>query len=380
VTELFVPKLNNNDTSYTLVEWLFADGDTVRKGDIVAVVETSKAAADLEADRDGVLHRLVPELGECAFGEAIAHLFATEADRSSYLAARAATPGEKPGAEVVLTNSARELAERHGIDSAELLALGKKLVKQADVEQLVAGRTAAAESELVPLSRAQRAVAAVVSESHRTVPAALAVVKVHVDAALRAARKMSRQTKTMIGLPELLIKAVADLRPEFPALFASLAEDGRAVRHATSSDIGVTVDVGTGLFVPVLRDVQRLTAAEVADTLMGFRERAMGDGFDAADLAGGSLMVSLHTDADVVLAAPIVYPGQTCVVCLAGSTHELVLDETGEVTARRVVNISACYDHRVVNGREAVTFLRHIKDAIEVPPDEDIREAAQTGG
>ncbi|MEO6089061.1 MAG: 2-oxo acid dehydrogenase subunit E2 [Umezawaea sp.] len=360
MTELVVPKLNNNDTSYTVVEWLFEDGEQVRAGDAVAVVETSKAAADLESEHDGVLHRMMPLMAECKFGDVLARVFPTEAERQEFLAAQqtAQTPAGDAPADVVITKSARELAEQLGIDLDRLRALGKRVVKQSDVEQL------APEDGLVELSRQQRAVAAVVSESHATVPAALAVVKVHADPALRHARRLGKQAGSLIGLPELLVKAVAARRGEFPVFFASRVDD-RSVRLAEQVNVGVTVDVGTGLFVPVVRDVEALSPAEIAGRLMDFRERALEEGFSAQDLAGGNVMVSLHTDADIVLASPIVFPGQTCVVCLAGTSHELVLDETGEVAARRVVNVSLVYDHRVVNGREAVAFLHALKAELE---------------
>ncbi|MEU5695017.1 2-oxo acid dehydrogenase subunit E2 [Actinosynnema sp. NPDC020468] len=353
--ELVVPKLNNNDDCYTLVEWLVEDGCAVRAGDPVAVVETSKAATDLEVEHSGVLHREIPLLAECRFGDVIARLFATEEERQAFLATR--TPVAEPTEDVVITNSAREAAERLGVPWESLRALGRKVVKAADVEAL-------ASTDVVTLSRSQRAVAAVVTATHHEVPAALAVVKVHVDAALRRARTLTRETKVLVGLPELLITAVAARRADFPLFFATRLDD-RTARLASSSDVGVTVDVGTGLFVPVVRAADTLAPPVVADTLMTFRERAASDAFDPADLTGANIMVSLHTDQDVLLAAPIVFPGHACVVCLAGVAHELVLDDAGDVVARRVVNLSLVYDHRLVNGREAVAFLKAVKEELE---------------
>lgn len=366
MSDLVVPKLNNNDESYTLVEWLAEDGATVRAGDAVVVIETSKAAADLEVERDGVLHHVVPVLAECTHGDVIARVFGSTEQWQDFLAGQQAEvvdqpPADvvdQPPADVVITNSARQAAERLGVPLERLRELGKKVVKQADVERLAAPRDA------VALTRAQRAVAAVVTKSHHDVPAALAVVKVHVDAALRRARQLGKQTQTLVGLPELLVTAVAGLRERFPPFFASRVDD-RSIRFADAAHVGVTVDVGTGLFVPVIRSADELSPDRIASALMELRERALANGFDARTLSGGNIMVSLHTDQDVVLAAPIVHPGQTCVVCLAGVTHELALDEAGEVASHRVVNISMVYDHRVVNGREAVAFLHALKDELE---------------
>ncbi|MEU4335364.1 2-oxo acid dehydrogenase subunit E2 [Micromonospora lupini] len=395
MTDLVVPKLNNNDTTYVLLDWLAEDGEQVRSGEPIAEVETSKAAEELLSDGDGVLHRLVKVNQECAPGDVIGHVFDSEEARQRFLAAAVAPavvplPDVSPGGPV-LTDSARELAAAHGLGDDELRGLGKSVVRRTDVERLLADRSAAPAATTEPvvvaaaaalaagdgpepddprpvhaLSRAQRAVAAVVTESHREVPAALAVIKVRADAALTVARDLTRATRTLVGLPELLVKAIGGLREDHPLLFASPG-DGSSVRLAEAAHVGVTIDVGTGLFIPVVRDVEELTCAEIAETLMDFRSRAGGEGFRAGELAGGTIVVSLHTDPDVVLAGPIVFPGQTCVVAIGGTQDELALDTDGRVVTRRFVNLSAVYDHRVVNGREAVAFLQAVKAALESP-------------
>ncbi|MET7948483.1 2-oxo acid dehydrogenase subunit E2 [Micromonospora sp. NPDC005324] len=394
MTDLVVPKLNNNDTTYVLIDWLAADGEEVRAGEPIAEVETSKAAEELLSDHTGVLHRVTEVNQECAPGDVIGHVFDSEAARQRFLASAGAPAGPVPDAHPggpVLTDSARELAAAHGLGDDELGALGKAVVRRTDVERLLADRSAAPAVATEPvvvaaaaalaagdgpepddprrvhaLSRAQRAVAAVVTESHREVPAALAVIKVRVDAALTVARQLTRTTRTLVGLPELLVKAIGDLREEHQLLFAAPG-DGSSVRLAEAAHVGVTIDVGTGLFIPVVRDVEELTCAEIAETLMDFRSRAGGTGFRAGELAGGTIVVSLHTDPDVVLAGPIVFPGQTCVVAIGGTQDELALDAAGQVVTRRFVNLSAVYDHRVVNGREAVAFLQAVKAALEAP-------------
>ncbi|MFG1654550.1 2-oxo acid dehydrogenase subunit E2 [Micromonospora sp. NPDC049275] len=394
MTDLVVPKLNNNDTTYVLLDWLAEDGEQVRSGEPIAEVETSKAAEELLCDGDGVLHRLVEVNRECAPGDVIGHVFDSEEARQRFLAEAVTPSGPPPETQPggpVLTDSARELAAAHGLDDAELRGLGKSVVRRTDVERLLADRSAAPAATTEPvvvaaaaalaagdgpepddprqvhtLSRAQRAVAAVVTDSHREVPAALAVIKVRADAALTVARDLTRATRTLVGLPELLVKAIGRLREDHPLLFASPG-DGSSVRLAEAAHVGVTIDVGTGLFIPVVRDVEELTCAEIAETLMDFRSRAGGEGFRAGELAGGTIVVSLHTDPDVVLAGPIVFPGQTCVVAIGGTQDELALDTDGRVVTRRFVNLSAVYDHRVVNGREAVAFLQAVKAALESP-------------
>ena len=145
--------------------------------------------------------------------------------------------------------------------------------------------------------------AAVVTESHREVPAALAVIKVRVDAALTVARQLTRTTRTLVGLPELLVKAIGGLREEHPLLFAAPGDGGGlgSPRRHTSASPSTSAP---GCSYRSCRDVEELTCAEIAEeALMDFRSRAGGTGFRAGELAGGTIVVSLHTDPDVVYAA-----------------------------------------------------------------------------
>jgi len=382
VSDVVVPKLNNNDDSYTLIDWLVTDGRPVQAGSAVAVVETSKTAEDLVCDSDGVLHRMLPVNAECRYGDVIGRIFATEDERQRFVAERAdppeaGSPSTLDG--ILVTDAAAALAQEHGLSAQQLRDLGRKVVKREDVERLAAAGSQPSDPEPTEadmpeapggvrhaLPRAQQAVAAVVSESHRTVPAAFAAVKVDVSEATELARRITRRTRRLVGLPELLVKAVARQRARFPLFFAT-GYDGRSVQLADAPHVGVTVDVGTGLFIPVVHDAERMPMADIADLMMDFREKATQGGLRAQDLSGGNIMVSLHNDADVVLAGPIVFPGQVCAVSLGGVQGELALDGAGEIVVRRAVNIGIVYDHRVVNGRDAVMFLREIQAVLESP-------------
>ncbi|MCG5439512.1 biotin/lipoyl-containing protein, partial [Micromonospora foliorum] len=146
MTDLVVPKLNNNDTTYVLIDWLAADGEQVRAGEPIAEVETSKAAEELLSDHTGVLHRVTEVNQECAPGDVIGHVFDSEEARQRFLASTVAPAGPASDAHPggpVLTDSARELAAAHGLGDDELRALGKAVVRRTDVERLLADRSAA---------------------------------------------------------------------------------------------------------------------------------------------------------------------------------------------------------------------------------------------
>ncbi|MER6005635.1 2-oxo acid dehydrogenase subunit E2 [Nonomuraea angiospora] len=365
MTELRVPKLNNNDTEYLLVEWLAEDGAGVVKGDPVVVLETSKAAEELMAEADGVLRRTAETGATCRPGDVIAHI--SDASAPPPTAADGAAPppaAPDPGAAAegpIVTAPAQALIDEHGVDPARIRALGKKLIKRSDVLALLETGTGDAQ----PLSAVQRAVAAAVTRSHQTIPAAFTAVKLDAGPAIARARALSKEARALIGLPELLVAAVAALHGRFPMCFAEpVAADPLAVRPSTAPNVGVTVDVGNGLYVPVLRDADRLSVKEIAERLTAYRTKAAQAAFREDDLAGGNIVVTLHTDTAVLLAVPIVFPGQTCALSLCAPQHEFALDTAGNVVKRTTVTLGLAFDHRLVNGREAAMFLNAIRKTI----------------
>ncbi|WP_433254119.1 2-oxo acid dehydrogenase subunit E2 [Streptosporangium sp. CA-135522] len=431
MADIRVPKLNNNDTEYLVVEWLVEDGRPVRAGDPVAVLETSKAADELEADESGRLHhvatvntwiapgavlaRITSEAFLAAAGAPVtseAVLAAAEASLTSEVvpvtaagapadpAAPPVTPVEAaPAGAPVITDLARALMGELGVTVAQVTALGLHVVRRADVERLaetqgradvepdtdtdtdtgshadarrLAGRETPSRDEPVGLdetraaggpagahrlSRVQRAVARAVTVSHGTIPAAYTAVKFDVGPPLARTRELSGQVRRPVGLAELFVQAVAGLHPAFPLFFASI--DGDEVRPADAPRVGVTFDLGAGLYVPVVRETGSLR--EIADTLMRYRLAAMEGDFREKDLAGANIAVTLHTDADVVLAVPLVFPGTACALAITAPQQELVLGEDGAVTARTVANIGLAYDHRLINGRDAALFLTALR-------------------
>ncbi|MER5770036.1 2-oxo acid dehydrogenase subunit E2 [Streptomyces sp. NPDC001985] len=376
MTGIRIPRFNSNDESYVLVEWLAEDGGRVAEGEPVAVIETSKATVELDSPADGVVQHGLPEHTECAVGDVVAVL---HPDEAAHRAARDRPPA--PAAPDVpagpaLTRGARELAAGHGIGAAELAATGRKLLKRADIERLLAARAPAPAAPagtsrppggtLRPLSAAQRAVAATVSASHRTVPTAYVAVRARVDRALERAAGAGRTHGALIGLPELLIAAVASLRERFPYCFATLVDDTTVELHDTAA-VGVTIDTGDGLYVAAVHRAETLDCVGIARLLMEFRLRSLRRDFRAEDLAGSNVVVSLHNDPGVVLARPIVFPGHSCAVVLPGVQEEVFLDEAGAPAVRRTVQLGLSYDHRVLNGREATRFLLALRELLEAP-------------
>ncbi|GIF17787.1 2-oxoglutarate dehydrogenase E2 component (dihydrolipoamide succinyltransferase) [Actinoplanes tereljensis] len=353
MTDIVVPKVNANDESYVLTDWLFADGQDVPADAAVAVLETSKATHEIVTEQGGILHRLVAENTECKQSDVIGRLFASAADRDAFLATERAAPEAARPAAGIVTDAARAEADRHGVSEQELRALGG-VVRLGDVRRLVAERDGTAD-RVRTLSRHQQAVAAVVAEAHATVPAAYTAVKV-------SAERLREVPPTRPA--EAVIKAIRQAYEEFPLFFGRL-RDGREVVLPDRVDVGVTVDAGHGLYLATVPDPALLTLAQVADTLDGHHRAALTGSFREADLDGSCIGLSVNPYTDVSLVVPLIFPPHLAMVSLGGPQRELTLDPDGKPVARTVFTLGVAYDHRVLGGRDAVRFLKHLKASVE---------------
>ena len=390
MTAIRVPKLNNNDESYTLVEWLVSDESPVTVDQVIATLETAKATEDLVCAVAGTLRHAVPAGAECTPGQVIARVATPGTPREAPAPAARPEPDPDGVPLPVITEPARALIEEYAVDPERIRALGLKLVRRTDVERLLTptggspmapiGPVVAAAAgpadggradggpadaaNLLTLSANQRAVARTVIRSHQSIPAAYTAVRVETDAAEAEARRLGMRLRRPVGLPELLVTAVAPLYEVFPFCFATPLDEHSA-RPPDNAHVGLTIDAGRGLFVPVIRNAAQLSVEEVIEAVGRFRLAGIRGAFRDHDLSGGNITISLNHEPEVVLAVPIIFPGQTCTLTLTGSRAELALAEDGTVVTRTVSNLGLAYDHRFVNGRDATLFLRQIKENLE---------------
>lgn len=367
MADIRVPKLNNNDQAYTLVEWLAPDSEPVNPGDTLATLETSKAAEDLICEESGVLRHVVQAGSECQPGDVICRVVppGTESFSAEHAAPPKPAAGDEAAAdEPVITQAAQALIDELSIGADQLRGLDTKVVRAADIERLAAGEGNLDRTYKLPA--VQRAVARTVQRSHQSIPAAYTVVKVDIGAAQDAARQLGIRLRKMVGLPELLIASVAPLYQQYPLFFATPLDDD-TVLLAEDSHIGITIDADNGLFVPVIKKASTRTIEEIAEIVGTFRLSASRGRFREEDLNGGNISIALHRDPDIVLAIPLIFPGQTCCLALAGAQQVLVPGDDGNVAARTVANIGLAYDHRFTNGVQALQFLQSVKEAIESP-------------
>lgn len=380
MADIRVPKLNNNDDSYLLVEWLAPDGSLVGADDALVCLETSKAVEEVTSTEGGVLRHVLSPGAQCSPGAVIGRIAApgsVEDDAAApgpVLTCTAMTADSTPDASAsadgqVITAPATELMNELGISVNDVAALGLKVVRRSDIEAMAAaGETSpelpATHGYLLP--PVQRAVARTVTLAHETVPAAYTVVQVDMGTAQGEAKRLTKEHRTLIGLPEFLVAALSRLRESFPLFFASPASTD-ALDLAADAHVGVTIDVGTGLYVPVVKAAAQRTVPEIAELMADFRRTATDGRFSEQDLSGGNITVTLHTELDIVLAIPMIFPGQTCALALTGARRVVVPAADNSVATRLVANLGLAYDHRFINGRDAMEFLRAVKSFLESP-------------
>ncbi|MEV4693112.1 2-oxo acid dehydrogenase subunit E2 [Micromonospora echinospora] len=340
-----VPRLNPNDDSYVLLEWLVPAGATVEAGEPVAAVETSKAIEELPAPDSGILRQDVAAGADCVPGATIGHILPAAAVPAP------ATPPALPAQAASVPDAPARAGSGPGVPAPAY-----------PESEEAAGTRAAPPGR--PLPPAQRRIADVVTTSHREIPAAFTAVRVDVTAALAYARRAADETGAAVGLTEVVIAAVAALHERFPALYARLT-DGGLVVDAAAPAIGVTVDAGTGLFLPVIRDAAGLDLGDLADAVVELRMKALRNRLREEDMAGMTFLVALNDTAGVTLARPIIPPGVTCALSVPDVHREVVLDGDGGVRERMVADLGLAYDHRLVNGAQAGAYLAALGEALQ---------------
>ena len=376
---IIVPTINSNDSDAILQAWCKADGERVSAGETIAVLETTKASFDLAAEADGVLS-ISAEIGQrYEYGASLGWIFSDSAEKERFVSER--NPVERTGVfaeKPMITRAARELAAAHGISEERLTGLGKRIVRGFDVEELIGRGEGAPVAPVVatampvsgqggePLSAQQQSIARVVAHSRATIPEAFLLKKVQVDAALAEVARFSRQEKAMVSLPDLLVCLVSRLAPDFPAFYGALRDD-LTFSESLAGNVGVTFDVGHGLFIPVVRNAGTLSLKEIAKVMMQFRMSATRNSFKSEALTGGDISLSLNMDADILCVIPVILKPQTCMLSVSAVLSELALDENGQPVSRRFIQLGVAYDHRAINGYHANAFANAIKARIETP-------------
>ena len=409
-TEIKVPTLGESITEATVAKWFKAVGDAVALDEPLVELETDKVTVEVNAPASGTLGEIAAAegtdvevgalLGSIAEGDAPAKAAPKEEPKPQAPApAAAAAPAVVAAAAAkALAPAVRKMVAEHNLDSAAIAATGKdgRLTKGDVLAHIEKGGAAAAPApaaasvpatspapaaaqypprptgpreERVRMTRLRKMVAARLKEAQNTAALLTTFNEVDMTAVMemRAQYKETFEKKhgVKIGFMSPFIKAcVVGLR-EFPAINAEI--DGDDIIYKNYYDIGVAVGSPQGLVVPVVRDVDTLSFADIEKTISDFGLRARDGKLTMEEMQGGTFTVTNGGIFGSMLSTPILNRPQSGILGMHNIVKRAMVMADGSIEARPMMYLALSYDHRVVDGREAVSFLVRVKQCIEDP-------------
>lgn len=417
--ELKVPEIGESITEVEIGDWLKKTGEAVKKDEAIVTLESDKATVELPSPDAGTIGQVLKKPGDIAkVGEVIAYLENGKAeteqkpqkaeavevkpasDKPQPKAAEKELPKpkppleeqepkpeepttprptivksgqdrprserlhEEPRAEREAPERPRPAARREAEPSAPTPAQPEEMSTREPQPDAPADR----QEEVVRMSKLRRTVAERLVEAQRN--AALLTTFNEVDMGeIMAMRKeygesFQKKFNVKLGFMSFFVKASIDALKQFPSVNAEVR--GTDIVYHNYYDIGVAIGSGKGLVVPVLRNAERMSFAEIEMAIGDFAKRAQENKLKPDELVGGTFTISNGGVYGSLLSTPIVNPPQSGVLGLHG-IQERPVARDGQVVIRPMMYIALTYDHRIIDGREAVTFLKRIKDAIENP-------------
>jgi len=411
-TEVKVPTLGESVTEATVGAWLKKPGDAVAVDEPIASLETDKVAVDVPSPVAGVMGQhvvsegdtvnvgaviaIVEEGGTAAAKPAAAKPAASAAPAAAQAPAAASTPAAaastpapaEEGGAVTLSPAVRRLVLEHGLDPSRIKGTGKdgRLTKD-DVMAAVAAGTAKADSaaaapsaaaaapsgpsrveERVKMTRLRQTVAKRLKSAQETAALLTTFNDVDMSAVIEARAKykdlFEKKHGVRLGFMGFFTKAVCMALRDIPAVNAQI--EGDEIVYHDYADISVAVSAPNGLVVPVIRNAEEMSVAEIEKTIGDFGKRAKEGALTMEDMKGGTFTISNGGVFGSLMSTPIINPPQSAVLGLHRIEDRPVVRD-GQVVVRPMMYLALSYDHRLIDGREAVTFLVAIKNAIEDP-------------
>ena len=420
-TEVKVPTLGESITEATLGQWLKMPGDAVKADEPVASLETDKVALEVPSPVDGVMGDQLVAVGDTvAVGATIARI---ESGGGMPEAAKAeqATPasvpvnpegagenvelrgdeaGEDDSPHLTLSPSVRRIVLEHHLDPSRIKGTGKdgRLTKD-DVLAAARAKEAAPsppppppsspakagaqtapaqgwapasagerKEERVRMTRLRQTVARRLKEAQNTAAILTTFNDVDMTAVMEARNRykdlFEKKHGIRLGFMSFFVKAAVLAARDVPAVNAYI--EGEEIVYHDFVDVSVAVSAPNGLVVPVIRDAQALSFAEIEKTIADFGRRAKEGSLTMADMEGGTFTISNGGVFGSLISTPIINPPQSAVLGMHRIEERPVVRD-GQIVARPMMYLALSYDHRLVDGREAVTFLVRMKEALEDP-------------
>jgi 2-oxoglutarate dehydrogenase E2 component (dihydrolipoamide succinyltransferase) len=414
-TDVVVPTLGESITEATLGQWLKKPGDAVKADEPIASLETDKVAVEVPSPVAGVIGELTVSEGDTVnVGAVIARIeagasavtAATPAveDRTAVGQAEAAAPAEPASAPIdggndplTLSPAVRRAVLEHGVDPSKIRGTGKdgRLTKDDVLLAVQSGNavhptptvsapvpaaapvpapTAPASvggernEERVKMTRLRKTVASRLKEAQNTAAMLTTFNDVDMTAVIEARNKykdlFEKKHGVRLGFMGFFVKAACMALRDVPSVNASI--EGEEIVYRDYVDVSVAVSAPNGLVVPVIRNAQTLSVAGIEKTIGDFGQRAKAGTLKLEEMKGGTFTISNGGVFGSLMSTPIINPPQSGVLGLHRIEERPVVRD-GQIVARPMMYLALSYDHRLIDGREAVTFLVALKNAIEDP-------------
>ena len=401
-TEVTVPVLGESITEATLGEWLKQPGDHVAVDEPIASLETDKVSVEVPSPVAGVMGQHAVQVGDTVLvGAMIATIDAGDAapataaaPQPAVLESPAATAGQQAPAApsgdtpAALSPSVRRAVLEHGVDPATVKGTGKdgRLTKDdvlaaksappapppAPSEPLPVAPSVAAASgrkeERVRITRLRQTIAKRLKEAQNTAALLTTFNDVDMTAVIEARTKykdlFEKKHGVRLGFMGFFVKAACLALKDIPSVNASI--EGDEIVYHDYADISVAVSSPGGLVVPVVRDADQMSVAQVEKTIGDFGKRAKDGSLKMEEMKGGTFTISNGGVFGSLMSTPIINPPQSAVLGLHRIEDRPVV-VAGQIVIRPMMYLALSYDHRLIDGREAVTFLVALKNAIEDP-------------
>ncbi|TCS70544.1 2-oxoglutarate dehydrogenase E2 component [Sulfuritortus calidifontis] len=359
--EIKAPELSESVQTGTLLAWRKQAGEAVRRDETIADLETDKVILEISAPASGVLAELrVAEEAEVRAGQVLAIL---ETDEAVASPGPVATPSE--AAPIAPPPAPEPEPAAPAPASAEPAVQPARPPECPPCPPCTTGERA---ERRVPMSRLRQRIAERLKQAQQTAALLTTFNEINMQPVQelrgRYKARFEQERGVKLGLMSFFVKATCQALKQFPALNAYV--DGHEIVHHDYYDIGVAVSSERGLVVPVLRDADRMSFAEIEQAIADFARRANSLELALEELEGGTFTISNGGVFGSLLSTPIVNPPQSGVLGLH-RIQDRPVAENGQVVIRPMMYVALTYDHRIVDGREAVSFLKAIKDDLEDP-------------
>ena len=397
--EIKIPEVGESILEALVATWMKEDGAVVAKDEIICELETDKVNVELPAEASGILHILIPVGQTVPIGTVIATIEEGDVEvppppqttvKTTAEAAPAATEtvAEKQDTQPPANPAARRQAEEHGVDLNKVAGSGRAgrvilddvlghdkpvapPVKPKETESTTAAATT--DSDDRPITRQamtpirQRIAARLLQARQET-----AMLTTFNEADMSWVKKLrgrhqenfTKRHGIKLGMMSFFVKASIEALKAFPAVNASI--DGSDIVYHHYYDVGIAVGTDRGLVVPVLRDADQLTFAGIEQEIADLASKANARKLTLAEIEGGTFTITNGGVYGSLLSTPIINPPQ-CGVLGMHSIQDRPVVIDGEIVIRPIMNLALSYDHRIIDGREAVGFLKLIKEYIEDP-------------